>query len=193
MLEFGLRLGDFGFSVDEVAEKQGVFGGADHEGGGAFALDGDGGDFGDVGELRDDAVVGFNGVFSDHLQDQGLLRGDVFGGTDSTDVGDDLLDGGEFFNLPFVCIEGRLDGLRTCHDAFAIAALRDVLPEFFRDEGHEGVEEMEEVVEEGKRCLVGGGINGLAVGGLDEFEEPCRKFIPEEVVDFHQGIAQAIF
>ena len=35
-------------------------------------------------------------------------------------------------------------------------------------------------------------INGLAIGGLHEFEQPGREVVPEEVIDLHQGFAQAI-
>ena len=99
------------------------------------------------------------------------------------------------FHLGEQCIItfGRCGNLLLAHhDAFALGTLGKVLPEFFRDEGHEGVEQVEQVVKQLLDFAEGLSVDGLSVGGLHHFQQPAREFVPEEAVHLHQGFAQAV-
>ena len=82
---------------------------------------------------------------------------------------------------------------RRIHDALAIFALIDVLPQLFGDEWHEWVEQAEQTVEETERSVHSGAVDRLLVGRLHCFEIPSREFFPEQAVDSHQGFVEAEF
>ena len=193
MLEFGLGFGDFGLHVNEVAQGHGIFCGAYHEGAGPFALGGHHLYGIHACHLANDGVHGGNGVGAHHLQVEHFARRDVLAIAHGAHIGHHtggLRHGGEQFGIAFLR-SGNL--LRAHHDALALFAVGQVLPQLFRDEGHEGVEQVEQMVEGLEHGGIGLRINGLAIGGLHEFKQPGREVVPEEVIDLHQGFAQAIF
>ena len=68
---------------------------------------------------------------------------------------------------------------RRNHDALARLAVVDVLPEFFGDEGHERMQELQQRVEERQGLLVRLVVYRLSVGRLDHFEVPTGELVPE--------------
>ena len=87
--------------------------------------------------------------------------------------------------------------LQRCpHDAFALLAVGDVLPQLLGDERHKGMQHLEQVVEESDGGIVGGLIDGLRltidISGLHHFQIPARELVPKEFVDGHQCFRNAI-
>ena len=67
-----------------------------------------------------------------------------------------------------------------------------MLPQLFGDERHEGMQEVEQVVEETECGTISRRVNRGLVRGLHHFEVPRGKFIPEEAVHFHEGFGNAV-
>ena len=65
------------------------------------------------------------------------------------------------------------------------------MPELLGDERHYGVDELEQLLEEGAGGVVGGSVDGASPCGLDELEVPAAVVVPEELVDGHQGVGDA--
>ena len=61
--------------------------------------------------------------------------------------------------------------------------LGEVLPQLFGDEGHEGVEDTQDLVEEVQRLTAGRLIDRRAVGRLDELEVRGGEVVTDELVD----------
>ena len=120
-----------------------------------------------------------------------LAVGNVFLQSHGADSGDNLFCYFDVGNDSF--IDGLCFGQLCNHNAFAVFALCNVLPEFFGDEGHKGMEQTEQVVEECQCSIHSGAVDGLSVGGFYHFEIPRREFVPEQFVDSHQGFRQAEF
>ena len=67
-----------------------------------------------------------------------------------------------------------------------------MLPELLGDEGHEGVEQAEQLVEELLRAGKRFGVDGALVGGLHQLEVPAAEVIPEEFVEPLEGLRDAV-
>ena len=190
--ELGFDLFDFGSHVDEVAHRHGQFRGAHHKAGCAVALRAHHADFAHVGELLDDAVVAGHGIAAHDFEFQGFLLRDVLAVAHAAHVGDDALHHFKVGNRFGIAVLGLGNRGGAHRDALAVLALCDVLPQFLRDKRHEGVEQMQQVVEETNHRVVSLLVDGLSVGGLHDFEEAGGEFIPEEAVHLFQGFAQAV-
>ena len=83
------------------------------------------------------------------------------------DVADEL-----FFGL---CGSVYMEALT--HDALSLLALAEGLPQGFGDEGHEGVQHLQQHVEEVQRGVVGLAVDGLRlsvdIGGLHHLQVPA--------------------
>ena len=74
----------------------------------------------------------------------------------------------------------------------SLLALGDGVPDFLGDERHEGVQQQHQVLEELDGGSVGHGVDALALRSLHHLEVPRAEVVPSELVDAHQGIAQAV-
>ena len=71
-----------------------------------------------------------------------------------------------------------------------------MLPQLLGDKRHEGVQHLEQGLEEAQCLVVSGAVDGLGfaidVGGLDHLEVPAGELIPEQAVDSHQCLGDAV-
>ena len=85
---------------------------------------------------------------------------------------------------------GRFVALEFCHhDAFAFLAVVDVLPDFFRYEWHERVNDLHQSVKEAQCGIVCLLVDRCLISGLDHFEIPAGELVGEEPECAHQGFA----
>ena len=192
MLQLGLGFLDFRRHVDETAERNGKFVGADHEGRGGSVFLGHCVDALQVRHLRNHGIERLEGVFADDLQFELLLRGDIFLRTNHAHTADDLLhlldvvDEFGFFSRRSVEFQA------LAHDAFSVFSVVEVLPQFLGDERHKRMQHFQECIEEFESFRVGFAVNGLCLAvdirRLHHFEVPRRKFVPEQFIDGHQSL-----
>ena len=101
----------------------------------------------------------------------------------------DFLDVG---NESLVCLACIADIKHFAHDAVAILMVVDVLPEFFCYERHERMEHFQQGIEEPECCLVCLLVYRLLVCRLDHLKVPAGELVPEEAVNSHQSLRDAI-
>ena len=117
---------------------------------------------------------------------QDILGGNVTLAAYATDAVHCLLGKGKV--LKHLRIKGLGLGSGSIHDGLPFLTLCYVLPQFLSDEGHDGMDELQEGLKELKGGLLGFRVNGLSVCGLDCLKIPGAVVVPEELVDGHEGI-----
>ena len=166
------------------------FAGAHHEAlrrGVLFSLFLDGLEAGELGNGAFKLATGEGSA--DHAEAEAFLGGDVLVGADGADSGDDFLGGLHLGEESGVGRHGLGHG--GVHDALALAAVGQMLPELFGDEGHEGMEHAQEGVEVVNYFRKGAAVDGRAVCGLDHLEVPGGELVAEETVDRHEGFGDS--
>ena len=68
----------------------------------------------------------------------------------------------------------------------------NVLPQFFGDERHEGMNDVQELIEDVERGSKGPGINGCLVCWFYHLEVPTAEFVGEKLEDRHQRLVQTV-
>ena len=107
-------------------------------------------------------------VLTADIEFEGFALRQLFLFADSADAGHHLLDMFEGGDETFVILAPL--GKLGIHDAFAILTLGEVLPEFLGDEGHKGMEQTEQRVEETDRSIVSGAVDRRAVSRFHHLE-----------------------
>ena len=167
VLQLGFHAGDFSLYINHVTQRYGILRRTYHEGSSSVGLGLDHGDGRKVAHLRDDGVEGSYRVLAHGLQLQCFLLRDVLLQADGADVADDFLHNLELLHDSFVHLARSYHG--AYHQALAVLAVHDVLPQLFGNEGHERMEQVEQVVEETDGRIVNGLADGLAVSRLDRY------------------------
>ena len=71
-----------------------------------------------------------------------------------------------------------------------------MLPQLLGDEWHEGMQHLQQDLEELQRLVVSSFVDGLRltidVGRLHHLQIPARELIPEQLIDSHQSLADTI-
>ena len=135
-----LLLFNFGSHVDAVAQRHCKLVGAHHEGRCCsiffvYHVNGR-----EVCHLHDDGGVSLEGIFAHHLQHQCIFVSDVFLVAHGAHAAHNLFYVFYGCGQRLVVSGGSLQRQFGTHNAFALFAVVDVLPQLFGDEGHEGVQ-----------------------------------------------------
>ena len=193
VFEFGLCGFLLCLEIHDIAEIKGVLRGADQEGRIACARNFIGNlDFAERSHLGYEGIVGTDIIFAHNGERKYLAGRNVLLRSCAAHAGNYAFHGFELGNEGFVSAVRGFDGLRRHHNALAGAAFCQMLPQFFGNEGHEGVQEVKQVVEETERGTISCRIDRGLVRGFHHFEVPRGEFIPEETVHFHEGFGNAV-
>ena len=172
VLELSLCLLNLGCHVDEVAQWYGKLVGAYHEAGCIGTLLGDDLNLVEVVHLQSYVVVSLEIVLAYYLERQLLLLGNVLLVANGTNTGDNLLHclnvGCQLLLLSCRCRNLQL----LAHDALAILAVVDVLPQLLRDEWHEWMQHLQEGIEEAEGSVVALLVDRLTVSWLHHLQVP---------------------
>ena len=196
MLELGFGFGYLCLYVDHVAKGYGILVGAYHEGGGGAVFLAYCSDALEVCHLHDGFTVGTGQLRVDNLQGEFFFWCNVLLRTDGTYTADNLLDILNIVYKGLLIFFGCIELQTLTHDALAILALVECLPEGFGDERHEGVEHLQQGVEEAEGGIVGLAVDRLCLAvdvcWLHHLEIPAGELIPEELVYCHECIGDAV-
>ena len=196
MLQLSLHLLDFSIHINHVAQRYGKLVGTNHEGTGGSVLLSNNLDAAQVGHLHDDGVEGLVAVLSNGLQRELFFRSDVLLIANHTNGRDELLDALNLSGELVVSSSRSRKMQADTHDALAILAVVEVLPQLLGNERHEGVQHHEQLFEELQCLIVGLLVDRLClaidVGRLHHLQIPAGELIPEELIDSHQGLRDTI-
>ena len=190
MLQLGLHTGYLGLYINQVTQRNGILRRTHHERGGPFGLGLYLTDGAEVTHLLNHRIVSGYGVGAYHLQLQGLLLGDVLLQADAAQRADHLFHALKLGYQTLVVSGGLLHGAH--HQALTLLALSQVLPQLLGDEGHEGVQLMQQGVEKADGGVVHLTGDRLTEGGLHHLQIPRGELVPEELIDRHERLAEAI-
>ena len=197
MLQLGLHLLDFSLYINHVANRYGKLVGAHHKGTGGSILLSHHADALQVRHLDGDGIVGSIVVLAYHLQVQLLLGRDVLLVAHHADTRNNLLHILYLSSQLIVSLAGSVELQAHAHDGLSGLAVIQVLPQLLSDEWHEGVQHLQQNLEELERLVVSSFVDGLRftidVGGLHHLQIPARELIPEQLIDSHQGLRDTVF
>ena len=179
MFQFSFHTSDFGFYINHVAQWHSVFGSSYHEGRSAFRLALYHCNGRKVTHLLDHRIELCNRIFAQHLQVKRFFLSYVLLQTDAADITDNSLDNFKLCNECGVYIS--IHAQCTYHQTFSFFRITFVhlLPQFFCDERHKRMKQMQQVIEEAESSAISGTVNSLSVSRFNHFQIPGREFIPE--------------
>ena len=192
VLQLGLHLLKLGLHVNQSAQTYCILLGAYHERGCALALGSNYYNIIQSSHLQDHAVKRCERVCTHSLNSKRLTRAYVLGLAHRADLGNNLFCILKLSQKLGIGLTLYQINYSLVHYALAVLALTYRMPKFLSYERHEGMQQHKQLLKHIKCGSIGLRVNGLSINRLDDLQVPACEFIPEQLINSHQGLADAV-